>query len=566
MRKSFLVGLAVGLVVGFIDSYTYALSGYTTAEVSLIVIPLLVLIVFRFFKVEYSDEDIVIATALAFGVTITTTLTSGMYITFGFLSYLSSRLRAYGLSASVPLNLFSGIFPDYNALPIYVSLALISFSGALIAFVFREHFIERERLRYPVGFASAILTKVFSKVVIGLKHYAIMFMLGFALQMIAMRNPLQLDLTPLLSSFIPGATLALTFWPIIIGLLFILPLEPLKMMSSGSLITYLVLVPLSVSLFKIKVPPAVNFEEALISYSTIIVGLLVGVVILLLVVYLVVYVKVLTTSLSMIFKLKMERNVLILAVTLLLMLGYVGATTSNHRSFLLYLFPAVFLHILLIIVNLRTVGEAGIGSQALLPLITLYLYFSGARDVLTYAILDPYTGIPMPQVVGGSAMNLLRFSRLLKYSSVKALAYFGFGMLVGSLATFIYGNVLLHVYGFNSPQMPLTRWIPTIMWMSTIYSGKLGSASLAPISIGLFIGLILIIIGLRKHLPLFSFVVGMTLPPDIGISALAICIIKRLLVELGVEVHEKTIIYSTMFMVGCILAVICETFLTAIGA
>jgi hypothetical protein len=565
MRKCLLVGLIVGLIISFIDSYTYAISGYTTAEISLIIIPFLIISTFKLLKTSYSNEDIVIATALAFGISITTTLTSGMYITFGFLNYLSDRLKAYGLSVTISSNLFSGVFLDYNALPTYISLTLISFSGALIAFVFRGHFIERERLRYPIGFVSAILTKVFDRIFIHSKHFILLLVLGFILQITTMRSELFLDLTPLLSSIIPGAVLALTFWPIVIGLLFILPLEPLKMITAGSISTYIIFIPLVISLFRVKVPPALNFEEALFSYSTVIVGLLIGVVIILLITYLIMYSKILATGIVMVFKLKMERTIFILAIVLLSMLTYMIVVIFGHYAIITYVIPIIFLHTLLTIVNLRAVGEAGIGSQALLPLVTLYLYFLGARDVSIYATLDPYTGIPMPQVVGGSTMNLLRFTRLLKCSSLKALVYLGIGMLVGSFITFTYGNILLHVYGFNSPKMPLARWIPTIIWMSTIYNGKLGIGSLASLLLGLFIGIALIIISLRKSLPMFSFVIGMTLPPDIGVISLIVYLVKRILVELGAEAHEKCIVYSMLFLIGCGLAIVLDTFLTMVG-
>ncbi|MEM3980038.1 MAG: hypothetical protein QXF79_02130, partial [Ignisphaera sp.] len=145
MRRSILIGLIIGLLVGFIDSYNYAVSGYTTAEVSLVIIPFLVVMTLKLLRISYSSEDIAMATALTYGICITTTLTSGMYITFGFLDYLSKKLKAYGLAVSVPSYLFSGVFPDYIALAVYVSLALISFSGALIAFSFRSHIIKKER-------------------------------------------------------------------------------------------------------------------------------------------------------------------------------------------------------------------------------------------------------------------------------------------------------------------------------------------------------------------------------------------------------------------------------------
>lgn len=564
MRKSVLIGLIIGLLVGFIDSYSYAISGYTTAEVSLIIIPFLIVMIFKFLRITYSSEDIAIATALAYGICVTTTLTSGMYITFGFLNYMSKKLKAYGLTVSVPNYFFSGNFPDYIALAMYVSLALISFGGALIAFSFRSHFIERERLKFPIGFASAMLTRLFDKTALSYKSILLMLFAGFILQLLTMYNEVFLDLTPVLSSVLPGMVLALSFWPIIIGLLFIIPLEPLKMISLGSISTYLLFVPLAIALFNIKVIPALNFGDALFSYSTIVVGILVGVVLMSLVFYLVTYTKMLTTSITMIFRLKMERATFVLGISLLVMLGYIVVLVSGYHGIVIHLIPIIILHVILTIVNLRTVGEAGVGSQALLPLVTLYLYLVGVKDISTYAVLDPYTGIPMPQVVGGSVMNLLRFSRFFKYNIVKILLYFGLGIFIGSFATYMYGNILVYTYGFNSSHMPLTRWIPTVVWMATIYSGKLELTPFVTILLGLAIGLSLAILSFRRAIPLFPFVVGMTLPPDIGMASLVVFLIKRMLVQLGVETHEKCIVFSTLFIVGCGLAIVLNTLIKLI--
>ncbi|MEM4053468.1 MAG: hypothetical protein QW646_06940, partial [Ignisphaera sp.] len=157
--RSILIGVFVGSFISFINSYGYAVSGYTTAEASLIIIPILIIFIYKILRIGYSDEDFLISIATALGVDITTTLTSGMYITFGFLSYSIDRLKAFGIDVSIPRELFGGISGvlDIYALPIYVSLSLVSISGAFIAYTFRSYFIEKERLRYPFAIASAIL-------------------------------------------------------------------------------------------------------------------------------------------------------------------------------------------------------------------------------------------------------------------------------------------------------------------------------------------------------------------------------------------------------------------------
>jgi len=561
MKNGILVGLFIGLLLGFIDSYTYAISGYTTSEISLIIVPFLVMTIFKVVKVRYNNYDLITAIALAFGICMATTLSSGMYITFGFLKHISSRLRPYGMDIDVPEHIYSGSFPDLTALPTYVALALISFGGALIAFAFRNHFIEKEKLKYPIGLASAILIKLLQKSLISVKIVVTFILLGFSLQFIAMRMNTMLDLTPIVSAVAPGAVLALSFWPILIGLLVLIPLYPLKSISIGSVSTYLLLIPLSIALFGIKTVPAISYEEALYNYSPISIGLNIGVVLIVTLFYLITYSTTLYMSLTMILKMRMERTAFILGIMMILMMMYLVLVIGGTSTILIHIIPLIFIHVILTLANLRVVGETGTGSQALLPLVTFYMYFFGFRDVRVYATIDPYTGIPMPQVIGGASMNLLRLARLFKYSVVKSLLYFGIGMLVGSFATYIYGNILTHVYGFESEYMPLTRWVPCVIWMASIYSGKLGSTSVSVIVLGIFIGLLIIIGGLRRVLSPFGFIVGMTMPPDIGVLSLIVYAIKILMVRLGVEVHEKMIISAILFLLGCGIAVIFNTIL-----
>lgn len=564
-KRGVLIGLTVGMLTGFMDSYSYAISGYTTAEISLILLPFLIVSMFKLLGLRYSDNDVVTATAIAYGICITTTLTSGMYITYGFLSYVSSRLKAYGLDVSVPSYLFSGRFPDVDALPIYISLALLSFGGVLIAFTFRNHFIEKERIKYPIGFASAMLTKFLIKASVSQTSAMLAIMLGFTLQLVAMRYTLFLDLTPTISTAIPGAILALSFWPIVVGMLFLIPLDPLKMLSVGSTATYIVLIPIAIALFNIKVAPAIGFEEALFSYSSIVVSLIVGVVVVLILYYMILYSGILYKSLSMMLRLETERTTFILGVAMVAMLGYIAILLKAASHLYLHILLLIFLHVLLTMINLRVVGETGTGSQALLPLVTMYMYMTGVRSVQAYAVLDPFTGIPMPQVVGGSSMNLIRFSRFFKSNVIKVVLYFGLGMFIGSFVTYAYGNILAHLYGFNSQYMPLTRWIPTVVWMSSVYSGKLESSIFNVVVLGLIVGLTLVVLGLKRNILLFPFVVGMTIPPDIGIVSLLVFTLKRFMIKLGPEAHEKLLILSILFLVGCGLAVIFNTLLVALN-
>uniref|UniRef100_A0A7J3I6R8 Uncharacterized protein n=1 Tax=Ignisphaera aggregans TaxID=334771 RepID=A0A7J3I6R8_9CREN len=570
--RSILIGVFVGSFISFINSYGYAVSGYTTAEASLIIIPILIIFIYKIFRIGYSDEDFLISIATALGVDITTTLTSGMYITFGFLSYSIDRLKAFGIDVSIPRELFGGISGvlDIYALPIYVSLSLVSISGAFIAYTFRSYFIEKERLRYPFAIASAILINAFKKMSYGFRGCFTAFILGFLTQMILLYIPIVQDLTPFLSTIAPGSLFAFSFSPLVFGLFLLMPLGSLRVISMSSLAAYLIIIPITVNLLALPILPAVGYSEALFAIAPIVVSLNLGMVIILLVYYLLRFGKLISSAMSIVLKMSIERTMFVMGLVLLSLLGYIAFLLVKQSPeqlpvLSLILLPALFLHIVLLIANLRVVGEVGIGSQALFPIVTFIMYLSGIREAGAYASLDPYTGIPMPQIIGGTTMNLFRFSRFFKGNAVKILKSFCMGALIGSFITYLYGNILVHLYGFDSPQMPLTRWIPTIVWMATVYGGRLGSTSFYVIAIGLLIGTVIVFLNWYRGLPLFSIAVGLTLPPDIGFIALLSYIIKSIVVKLGAEVHEKIVILDMIYIVGAGIAIATHILLAAFG-
>lgn len=567
--RSVVVGVCIGGIVSFINSYGYAVSGYTTAEASLIIIPILTLLIYRLLRIEYTNEEFLVSIATALGVDITTTLASGMYITFGFLSHSIERLRAFGLEVFVPHELFSGDrLIDLYALPTYLSLSILSISGALIAYTFRSYFIEKERLRYPFATAAAILLNTFRRLSHGFREYLIAFTLGFTIQLYLLFSPLVCDLTPLLSSIAPGSALLLTFSPLVFGLFLLVPLAPLRMLSLSSLSAYLLIVPATVSILALPVLPAMSYGEALFAVAPVVVSLNLGVVAILLIYYLLRFRSLIASATSITLKLSIERAMFIMGLILLSLLGYTAFLLGRRSPvhLLMLTIPiAVLLHIILIVANMRVVGEVGMGSQTLFPVVTFAMYFLGMRETGVYAAIDPYTGIPMPQVVGGTAMNLFRFSRFFKGNAVRILKSFCIGVLLGSLITYIYGNILISVYGFDSPQMPLTRWIPTIVWMATIYSGQLGSASLYAVAVGLVIGALIVFLNWRIGLPIFSAAVGLTLPPDIGFTALLSYLVKSIMIKLGAALHERIVMLDMMFVIGAGAAIAVHILLTIAG-
>lgn len=570
--KSIAIGIVVGITISFINSYGYAVSGYTTAEASLVLTPIIILFIYRVLKVRCESDDFLVSVAVALGVDITTTLTSGMYITFGFLNYSIDRLKAFGLNISVPQELFSSVsgILDVYALPTYISLSLASISGAFIAYTLRSYFIEKERLRYPFAVASAVLVNSFKRLAINFRDYSIAFILGFIIQTILLLKPLMLDLTPFLSSIAPGALMAITFSPLVLGLFLLMPLGSLRLISASSLILYLLVIPITINMLALPILPAISYDEALFTVAPIIVGLNLGMVIALITYYLLRFRNLIISAINITLKLSIERTMFIIGLLLLSSLGYIAIVltrqfTAQFTLLLSIILLLVFLHLVLLIVNMRVVGEVGMGSQALLPLITFIMYISGIREVGTYAALDPYTGIPMPQVVGGTAMNLFRFSRFFKGNILKVLKAFCIGVLIGSFITYLYGNILVHFYGFDSPQMPLTRWIPTVVWMATIYGGKLDASSFYVLIIGLSIGTITIFLNWYKGLPMFSTIVGLTLPPDIGFLALLSYLIKSIIVRLGAELHEKIVILSMFYITGAGMGIALNILLNIFG-
>ncbi|MDK6029078.1 hypothetical protein QPL79_06850 [Ignisphaera sp. 4213-co] len=541
---------------------------------SIVWVPIIILFIFdRLMKINYDISDVVVATAIAIGIDITTTLTSGMYITFGFLKYVSSRLKPFGFNIIVPKHLFAyNGFLDVEAMPTYISLAVISLGGAFIAYAMRTHFLDKERLKYPIAVAAATITQTLKNIKIGKGFFLTFLLLGFALQMTYFATGLSIDYTPITSMLLPGAVFAVSFSPLLFALLMLLPLGSLRSFSIGSLLTYLLFIPMAVKLFGIQLLPSQSYDDMLFSVAPVILSYNVGFIVIFLLFYIIRYWSLLARGLSIVFKFNVERTAFATGLAYIIFLGVLSilfAITFMHgfniAILLVVVTIVVFLHLILIIGNLRVVGESGTGSQALFPLVTIIMYIFGIRNVTLYAMLDPYTGIPMPQVAASTSMNLFRFARFNRANLINILKYFCLGVFVGSFITYIYGNLLVGVYGFNSSQMPLTRWIPTVVWMAAVYQGKLTSQSLNVIFLASLIAILVLIANKFVNILIFPFLVGITLPPDIGIQTLLAYVIKSIIVKFGVSLHEKVIIGSIIFMLGAALALIVNIVLTVMG-
>ncbi|RLG76569.1 MAG: hypothetical protein DRO12_04255 [Thermoprotei archaeon] len=567
------LGILVGLLLGFIDSYSYAVSGFTTAELSILIIPVLMMLLSEMLKLGLTIEDIMLSSAIAMGMDLTTTLTSGMYITYGFLEHLSSRLAAFGLSVKVPPFLFAlkNELMDFTAMPLYLILSMVSVGGAFIAYAVRRHFFDMERLPYPLGMTVAIILSTLKRFIE--PGIAIAFLVGALLQAAIFRlGEVMYDLTPVAQVLIPGVVIALSFNAITFFLALLLPKGSLYSVSAGSLFTYLGIIPLTTLLGYVVFEPLPSYESALFTASPLITSMIIGYVAVASIMYVFHYRKVYARTMYIILKLRYERLMMFVGFVIIgFMLPTLYVCTHSVRdlftSAIMFL-VVLLMHPFLTFVNLRIVGEVGFSSQALFPLATAVIYGGGVRDVSSYAIVDPFTGIPMPQLVGGTAMNLLRAFRVLGARLARGLTCFVLGMVIGAPITYVYGNILVKAFGFDSPLMPLTKWIPTVVWMSVIYSG--GTQAVIPplVALGALLGAALSIGGLTEKLRLspFAFVLGMSMPPDIGVMFLIAANIKSIVLRMGVELHEKLIIYSTCALIGAGITTLLYTILTVMEA
>ncbi|RLG84956.1 MAG: hypothetical protein DRO15_08115 [Thermoprotei archaeon] len=574
MMKAVLIGLIAGGLIGFADSYGYAITGYTTAELALLVAPAIVLLFVYVLRVNLSLEELIISIAIATGFSLSTTITSGMFITYGFLSYWSKEM---GIELEIPSWIYGyeyvkiGIFQIPRFFIPYLFLTTVSASGFLIAYVLRIHFIEKERLAYPIGTASALITRLLRYM--NLKFYLIPLALGFSLQIIAMTIGMPfLDLTPFVSSMMLGTSFGIRFDVVIFLLALLIPLGACTGIAIGNLIMFLVITPILLALGVFAVPISPSMKDIIHASAPSIAAAITGYVALIAFIYMSKSWRTYVESWKFIIKFRGERQIAFIALiplSLATIFSYflIPELRSIH---LFWLAPLMLLaiHPFLSILNMRASGETGIASQAVLPVATAMLYASGARGASIYAYLDPFTGITMPQVIAGVAGNISKLGRVLGVPIIKIIAAAMLGFLLGAPVTLGYGVLLVNVYGFDSPKMPLDRWIPIVTWMSALYSGEaLKVLSIEGIIAGVLIALF--IISLRNYLGLgiapFAVLVGLTLTPDVALLFIIAAFIKYLALRIGLGVYEKLVATAGIALVGAGLAVITYTLLSIPG-
>ena len=563
--KATVVGGLIGLLLGFVDTYGYAVTGYTTSELSGIIASILFLILYRaFFRQSPSILEHILGVIIAFGISLSTAITSGMYVTYTMLAQVSGpetlKLPKWTYFSSPSLS--------FETVSFYLYATAISASGALIAYVFHRHFIDKEKLPFPIGSAIAVMIQVGK--VLRTKSIMIPLIVGVTAEfiIITLGNP-SIDSTPALQTVLPGASIALSLDLFIILLALLLPLNTSVGVGIGNITTFMVLMPVLVAngyLISLPSMGAADLATAAAPYTA---SLIVG----FLVVSSVAYVVQNRKALAATFK------YLIISRYLLkyLIVGVLAISSAIVPVAVLYGIPTglaivlpgyILLQLFLALVTARVVGEAGTASQSTLPIATLVLFGSGARPAVPYIFMDPYTGVPMPQFIAGASLNTVKAGKALDVDPEVPVFWLIAAMLLGAPLTLFYGHALLTVFGTNSPKLNLLRWVPIVTWMDAIFRGDLNSFNTFSIVLGLIFGISILLL-LRAFrlggVSLYAVLIGMTLTPDVGLLFILAALIKYVAFRVGTDVYEGLIAYASLMLAGAGIGVGLSVITSAMG-
>lgn len=552
---SLTVGGIVGALIGFSDSYGYAVSGYTTSELSPIVAGVLTYLLLRSVFGVYNVFAHVAAVAFAVGIDITTTLTSGMLVT-----YTMFAERADPRAVNMATWVYGGL--SVESLLFYLFASAVSAGGVLIALSLSDHFIERERLVFPIGGGAWRVINVIKNLQVSKMIAAII--IGYVLELAALYGNLSADFTQVLYLIAPGASLAIAFDPLILLLALLLPMSSSAGIGVGSITMFTIIVPI-LALLRIVVPlPTMSTYDIATSASASTASMLIGYLMLVASYYVARYRKMFMHSLTLVREIREYRSTFIAGVLLIFLPVIPALLVSRDAIRVLIILPVLgVLYLIIMLLTCRVVGEVGVVSQSTLPAVTGLMFAAGIRESMPYILLDPYTGIPMPQFVAAASMNVIKLS---KYSGVKP-SFMGFlmmlGIVLGAPLTLAYGNLLLSTYGTASPKFPLVRWLPIVVWMNAIYTGNVRALPPQPFIIGLLLALAILfvirLLGIRGLSP-FAVLVGVTVTPDIGLLFMIASLIKYLALRVGPDAYESLVAYSSLGLFGSTLAIITYTF------
>ncbi len=560
LGRSLAVGGSVGALLGFFNSYGYAISGYTTSELTPIVAGVLTYLLYKVAIRRYSIYDLVVSLAFAVGVDITTTLTSGMLITYTLLAEKADPV-ALGLATwtygSLRLELVA----------FYLFACSVSAGGILIALALSDHFIEEERLVFPIGGASWRVVSTAGN--LRRSYLLLTLALGLLAQLATFFRELSIDLTPSLYLLVPGMALSLSISPAVFLLALLLPMGSSLGVGLGSLLTFLLITPVLTYLGLLVPLPTMSSYDIATSTSPSIASVLIGYLVLVATYYLARYRKVFARSITFLKEIREYRRNFILGIAIV-SLPIVPATIVYKDPVRIVLLAPILLvlYIIITILTCRVVGEVGVVSQSTLPAVTGLMFATGVRGATPYVLLDPYTGTPMPQFVAASFMNVAKLS---KYAGIRP-SFTGIAMILGILLgaplTLLYGNLLLSAYGTSSPKLPLIRWLPVVTWMKAVYGGNILALPAEPVAIGVLLALTLLalveLIGFRG-LSIYAVLVGLTVTPDVGLLFIVAALIKYIALRIGPDVYESVIAYSSTALAGSTVAVVLYTIMELLG-
>ncbi len=565
LLRGALVGFLLGLLLGLVDTYGYAVTGYTTSELSPLVSAILVLIVYRVaLKRTPNTLEHFVGVVVASGIALSSAITSGMYITYTMLKELSGNPAGIGLPE---WTYFKPGLPDFTTFSFYLFATAISGAGIIMAYVFHKHFIERERLSFPLGIATATVMNVGK--VMRRRLLMIPVASGVLLEFAVIYfNVPGLDLTPGLQGLVPGSSLGLTLDLMIFFLALIIPLGTSVGISVGNFFTYLALFPILASLGYLISMPGMSMGEVIIAAAPYTASIMVGYLVVVSTLYFLRGRQVFCLTLKyLVSNSTLLRNALV-SVGLMSLAAVPVIVVLGVDLKVITVVPMLVLHVILTLVTVRVVGEAGTASQATLPLATITLHTSGWRGAVPYIFLDPYTGVPMPQFMAGSATNLMKTGRLLNVDAELTSLLLLLAVLLGAPLTLLFGHALLLIYGTHSPKLNLLRWVPVVTWMNALYSGSGEVFNLVSLILGALMALFFALafrVTRLGGIPLYSLLLGITITPDLGILFAVASVIKYIALRLGTNVYEALVTHASLLLGGAGLGVAISSILAYLG-
>lgn len=565
LSSAIVIGAAVGLLMGFIDTYGYAVTGYTTSELSPIIAAVLTLILFTaLLKRRPTPLEHVVGVAIASGISLSTAITSGMYITYTMLGEVGDPQKL-----ALPNWLrFIGPEVQIKSLLFYLFATAASASGIAFSLVFFKHFTEKEKLPFPVGTAASAMIKLAS--LLPRKQVLIPFTLGLILELIIITlNIPSVDPTPALQSILPGSAIAISLDLFIFLLALLIPLSTSVGVGIGNLLMYLILTPVFVASGVLISTPFMKAEDMAVAAAPLTASAIIGFLAVIIVFYILSDRKALLTTFKFIVMSNYLSKRLAAAIALMSVPVAVACLMGVVPQRFLVIAPAyIALQFVITLITIRVVGEAGTASQSTLPLATLALYGAGARKAMPYVLLDPYTGVPMPQFIAGASMNVMKAGKAVNVEPEIPAYWLAVALLLGAPITFMYGHVLLSVYGVNSPKLNLLRWVPVVMWMKAVYLGDITSFSTIAVIMGaaLAVALILALRVLRLGgISLFAVLLGLTLTPDLGLLFLLASAIKYVALRVGTDVYESLLYNASVMLAGAGAGVAISVILSLAG-